>query len=237
MRALRELDRMAGVEREGRKFAHTGARFKIPRVHQAQRSAQRWLPATTFFGSARIRVEGSRSSFDRQQKEEALRKTSARIGLSNHPGSITADTSSIIRRLLESRNAAHAISAANRSAFHAAIPNLKASTRTREALEIGRAALATKAFRTDAPSIHKLAQPPSSVAQREFSRPIPIAPNRNGGASNAGITINSSPTVVINATPAGSNLERDVLSALRAHREELFDQLKRESARRERAQF
>src|SRR5579863_9959197 len=97
MRALRELDRMAGVEREGRKFAHTGARFKIPRVHQAQRSAQRWLPATTFFGSARIRVEGSGSSFDRQQKEEALRKTSARIGLSNHPGSITADTSSIIR--------------------------------------------------------------------------------------------------------------------------------------------
>jgi hypothetical protein len=51
------------------------------------------------------------------------------------------------------------------------------------------------------------------------------------------ITINSSPTVVINATAAGSNVRHDVIEALRAHREELFDQLKRESTRRERAQF
>jgi hypothetical protein len=32
-------------------------------------------------------------------------------------------------------------------------------------------------------------------------------------------------------------VQQDVIGALRAHREELFDQLKRESARRERAQF
>jgi hypothetical protein len=41
---------------------------------------------------------------------------------------------------------------------------------------------------------------------------------------------------VINGATSGA-VRHDVLGALRAHREELFDQLKRESARRERAQF
>ena len=59
----------------------------------------------------------------------------------------------------------------------------------------------------------------------------------NDGNARQEITINSSPTVVVNATAAGSSMRRDVIQALRAHREELFDQLKRESARRERAQF
>ena len=44
-------------------------------------------------------------------------------------------------------------------------------------------------------------------------------------------------TLEINAPAAGGNVERDAIGALRAHREELFNQLKRESARRERAQF
>jgi hypothetical protein len=42
---------------------------------------------------------------------------------------------------------------------------------------------------------------------------------------------------VINAGSAGGNVQQDVMGALRAYRAELFDQLKRESARRERAQF
>ncbi|HZC45311.1 MAG TPA: hypothetical protein VE243_02485 [Candidatus Acidoferrum sp.] len=77
--------------------------------------------------------------------------------------------------------------------------------------------------------------PPSSVAQREFAEPLARASGRGG--NGAGITINSSPTVVINAGAAGGNVQQDVMGALRAHRAELFDQLKRESARRERAQF
>jgi hypothetical protein len=75
-----------------------------------------------------------------------------------------------------------------------------------------------------------------SVSQREFARPLSDARVSNEGGGRVGITINSSPTVVINA-PAGGAVQHDVLGALRAHREELFDQLKRESARRERAQF
>ena len=78
---------------------------------------------------------------------------------------------------------------------------------------------------------------PPSLSQREFAR---LSGNERGLSNNGGrtgVTINSSPTVVINASAAGGNLQREVIGALRAHREELFDQLRRESARRERAQF
>jgi hypothetical protein len=43
--------------------------------------------------------------------------------------------------------------------------------------------------------------------------------------------------VVINASEASGDVERQVIGALRTHRDELFDQFKRESIRRERAQF
>lgn len=79
--------------------------------------------------------------------------------------------------------------------------------------------------------------PPPNLSQREFAEPSGNARGPSSSGVGAGIVINSSPTVVINAPAAGGNVERDVIGALRAHREELFDQLKRESARRERAQF
>jgi hypothetical protein len=78
--------------------------------------------------------------------------------------------------------------------------------------------------------------PPQSVSRRDFARPSSDVGISNDRSGRAAITINSSPTVVINA-PAGGALQHDVIGALQAHREELFDQLKRESARRERAQF
>jgi hypothetical protein len=77
--------------------------------------------------------------------------------------------------------------------------------------------------------------PPSNVSRREFAQPSGTARVSNEGSRRGGITINSSPTVVINGS--GGAVQHDVIGALRAHREELFDQLKRESARRERAQF
>jgi hypothetical protein len=86
-----------------------------------------------------------------------------------------------------------------------------------------------------APSIRGVV-PPSGVLQREFAPPAGDVRVSNDGGGRAPITINSSPTVVINAA-AGGAVQHDVIGALRAHREELFDQLKRESARRERAQF
>jgi hypothetical protein len=78
--------------------------------------------------------------------------------------------------------------------------------------------------------------PPASVSQREFAQPSGNMRVSNFGSGRGTITINSSPTVVINA-PASGAVQHDVIGALRAHREELFDQLKRESARRERTQF
>ena len=86
-----------------------------------------------------------------------------------------------------------------------------------------------------APSMRGVMLPPG-VSQREFARPSSDVRVSNEGRGGAAITINSSPTVVINAA-AGGAVQHDVIGALRAHREELFDQLKRESARRERAQF
>jgi hypothetical protein len=87
-----------------------------------------------------------------------------------------------------------------------------------------------------ASSIHAV-MPPANLSQREFAEPSGNARGGNNSGARAGITINSSPTVVINAPTAGGNIARDAIGALRAHREELFNQLKRESARRERAQF
>ena len=78
--------------------------------------------------------------------------------------------------------------------------------------------------------------PPHGVSRREFARPSNDFRASNDANGRAAITINSSPTVVINSG-AGGALQHDVIGALRTHREELFDQLKRESARRERAQF
>lgn len=79
--------------------------------------------------------------------------------------------------------------------------------------------------------------PPANLSQREFAEPSGNVRGANSSSVRTGITINSSPTVVINAPAGGGNVERDAIVALRAHREELFNQLKRESARRERAQF
>jgi hypothetical protein len=78
--------------------------------------------------------------------------------------------------------------------------------------------------------------PPANVSRREFARPTGGSRVLKDGNRGGGITVNSSPTVVINS-PAGGAVQHDLIGALRAHREELFDQLKREFARRERTQF
>ena len=78
--------------------------------------------------------------------------------------------------------------------------------------------------------------PPPNFSPREFAEPSGDARGPNNRGVSAGITINSSPTVVI-STPTAGSVERDAIAALRAHRAELFNQLKRESVRRERAQF
>ncbi len=79
--------------------------------------------------------------------------------------------------------------------------------------------------------------PIRNLSQREFAESAGNARARDGGGADAGITVHSSPTVVINESVAGGGLARDAIGALSAHRDELFNQLRRESVRRERAQF
>jgi hypothetical protein len=108
----------------------------------------------------------------------------------------------------------------------------------RENLEAQTTSLANSKLRVAsrfAPPIRRV------ISIANFSQREPVEPRveprpSSGDDFRPTIAINSSPTVVIQAQ-TGSDLRNDVVEALRTHREELFDQLKRESLRRERAQF
>jgi hypothetical protein len=78
---------------------------------------------------------------------------------------------------------------------------------------------------------------PPRFSRPEFAEPMRSVYGQESRSTPGAITINSTPTVVINPGEAAGDVERQVIGALRAHREELFDQFKRESIRRERAQF
>ncbi len=72
----------------------------------------------------------------------------------------------------------------------------------------------------------------------EFAAPVrDSARQTTSSAARGAVTINSSPTVVIHASDSGANLEQQVTDALRKYREDMFDQLTREAARRERAEY
>jgi hypothetical protein len=132
----------------------------------------------------------------------------------------------------------HAIEQA--SALRVASPSLDAATRSslqRENLGAS-ASFASSHLQADlrfASPIRGMAAVPN-LAPRDLAEPSNEHRRRADADMRQAITINSSPTVVINA-PVASSVRHDLIEALRAHREELFDQLKRESTRRERAQF
>jgi hypothetical protein len=142
-------------------------------------------------------------------------------------------------RSVESENVARAIVTAPQGLTLAPVGKSQLSRRMTAGLEAGRAmptgTRAIDAARA-ASSMHGVVPPPN-LSLRMFAEPSSGNRGRDNRSGGAGITINSSPTVVINGPTAGSDAQRGLLGALRAHREELFDQLRRESARRERAQF
>jgi len=78
---------------------------------------------------------------------------------------------------------------------------------------------------------------PARLSRPEFTEPMRGVYGQESRNAPGSITINSTPTVVINGSEGSGDIERQVLGALRAHRDELFDQFKRESVRRERAEF
>jgi hypothetical protein len=143
-------------------------------------------------------------------------------------------------RSVESGNIARAIVTAPRGSVVTPVENSQLSRRMTAGLDVGRAMpTATRAIDSAraSSSIHGVV-PPANLSTRMFAEPSSGNRGRDSRSGGVGITINSSPTVVINGpNSGGGDAQRDVLSALRAHREELFDQLRRESARRERAQF
>ena len=159
-----------------------------------------------------------------------------------------------VERSIESGSAARAISTAGRRATESGLKSSSGfAERTRRAIEIGQTIIVAAkespprsdagrvssrflASARTASSIRAMI-PPANLSKHEFAEPSGNARGLNSNSVRTGITINSSPTIVINAPAAGGNVERDAIGALRVHREELFNQLKRESARRERAQF
>jgi hypothetical protein len=78
---------------------------------------------------------------------------------------------------------------------------------------------------------------PVRLSPPEFAEPMRGVYEQKSRHAPGSITINSTPTVVINVSEGSTDIERQVIGALRAHRDELFDQFKRESVRRERAEF
>jgi len=78
---------------------------------------------------------------------------------------------------------------------------------------------------------------PAGLSMPEFAEPMRGVYGQESRNAAGSITINSTPTVVINASEGSGDVERQVIAALRARRDELFDQFKRESVRRERAEF
>ncbi|HUA36672.1 MAG TPA: hypothetical protein VMA09_23915 [Candidatus Binataceae bacterium] len=59
----------------------------------------------------------------------------------------------------------------------------------------------------------------------------------DGPFATSSLTLHSAPTVVVRDSNDMEDIEQRISSALRRHRAELFDQIKREAARRERLRF
>jgi hypothetical protein len=137
-------------------------------------------------------------------------------------------------RAIESSRAVHA-AATVRRALPASIEKAALSSRIMQSLE----AKHSSRLRDDLQANVSIATSVRAIKGVHLPEPREIAHSStpNMDTARPQITLSSSPTVIINATAAGSTVRHDVLEALRAHREELFDQLKRESVRRERAQF
>jgi hypothetical protein len=253
-RAFSVLQRMAGVVRESSRAAVAGRRLQLP-AHVSFAKHSRGLDAGSRI-DRRIPSAGSQSRTDGKpgrmsigrlfQNVAALARsmravTQAADGARNNKATRRlADAMAALIRAEHSTltgRAGRAISSASQRAMLPVVASAQLARRARIGVEAGRAARTGFIASARVPSsIHGLT-PPSSVSQREFAEPSGNAKGPDSSVERARITINSSPTVVINAQAASGDLQRDVIGALRAHREELFDQLKRESARRERAEF
>jgi hypothetical protein len=261
-RALRQVDRAANVARVSDRIARAAAGVVRPANYHWLFPAERSLVVSEHVskGVALVNREtiargsgsdsGTRSigeETDNQGKtakdwtvlHRATRMVdAARLSRKISELSPAIDALSRVERWIDSGSTGRAILDAPKYATLTLPSYMGATSRVREGLDAKRSSFAEAGLKANvrvAPSIRGVVSPPK-ILPREFARPSSDVRASNDSNGRAGITINSSPTVVINAS-GGGGVQREVMGALRAHREELFDQLKRESARRERAQF
>ncbi len=254
----RHLDRLTNIARANVRVARATANI-------AHAGEYRWQPLagsappkedssleTGFGARRRIDSDGSRSgsSSPSSRSAENTPMIDARAE-SRHRTAAMADAGGRWhRQVLDLSRAVKAVSGAERLSAGRAISdgrkyataplrwNAEPTGRARASLEGRRRGfgIATLPAKVQFAPVIRGVKPPANISRREFARPVSGARVSTDGGGRASITVNSTPTIVINGQ-AGAATQHDLIGALRAHREELFDQLKRESVRRERAQF
>jgi hypothetical protein len=261
-RALSQLDRMSKVARQSGRVSRVAARVTLSGNHRLELPAQSlqlkdgqvveagaFVDRRTALGGSESDSGSTSSSSEAGNRGKTLRvestwhRATAMVDVARSSRKIpelthAMDALSRVERSIDSGSTGRAILDARKYASLTMTSDTGAASRARDGREAKRQSFAEAGLRSNvrvAPSIRGVTPPPK-ISPREFARPSSDVRASNAGGGRAGITINSSPTVVINA-PASASVQHDVMGALRTHREELFDQLKRESARRERAQF
>lgn len=259
--ALKNLERVADVARKSERIVQAAANIARAREYRGQLPAEGSLAKdelsleSEYPPQRRTASDGSRSGFSAASSRSGNGMKIAKTDSGWHRVAAMVDAGARWQRQIldlsravndlarveragESGRAGRAIPDGRKDGTPALPSNTDPSGRVRESLEGRRVRFAEAGLPASvrfAPSIRGVI-PPANVSRREFARPSSDGRAPDDGSGRAGITINSSPTVVINA-PAGNSVQHDVIRALQAHREELFDQWKRESERRERAQF
>jgi hypothetical protein len=244
-RALSQLDRMTSVASRSGRIVRAAASIALPEKYRWQVPTEAvGLKDERFFEERRTADDGSGggSGAGPGRREAESWNIAASAGTRRHRATALVEAATRSHRQIpELSQAMKALSRIERSVEYVTpTPDLNTSSTRRplESLKAKVPSLAEKGMLANvriARSIRGVT-PPSNVSRREFAQPSGSARVSSEGSGRGGITINSSPTVVINGSGGGA-VQHDVIGALRAHREELFDQLKRESARRERAQF
>ncbi|MGA9725301.1 MAG: hypothetical protein WBQ86_22790 [Candidatus Binatus sp.] len=249
-RALGILDRLARIGQQSMRMAQATAQVRIAAGHHLQ------IPARVSFPEYRRLPEAASQSgrlanstnerhrmtamFDERgirelaPEADALsrvqRKSDVKHRVTRRDVKTSSDFAEQAHRAIQAAKKMANMESSQRS-------DAQVSNRSRDGLEAERAEFASSGPIASArmASLIRGVIPIRNLSQREFAEPASKARGRDGHSQ--GITIHSSPTVVINSSTASGGLARDAIGALSAHREELFNQLKRESARRERAQF
>ncbi len=256
--ALGILDRLASIGRQSVRIAGATAQVGIAAGHRLQISAQvsfpkyRRLPAreaarlaNSTNGRTRMTANSLRESQDLAPAMDGLSraKRSIELGSAAWADSDGKDRATRSASRDFSERAHRALQAAKKVVVAGMDSprrsDAQVSNRSQDGLESERAALARDGLiaSTRMASSIRGVIPIRNLSQREFAESAGNARARDGGSAGAGITVHSSPTVVINSSTGNGGLVHDAIGALSAHREELFNQLKRESVRRERARF